>query len=535
MATAFPQDSLLSISERPEFVKPLPEKYKCPVCGQVLLKPQQTECGHHVCESCLTLLFENATIAGSDNVRCPVSSDECEDLRNDGQSVVPDHRFRKEIMQLDVFCLNKENGCEYSGKWNTLQTHLTDCKFHMQDCQYAKEGCREKLLLKDFKKHMESECKYIPEECSYCKLMIPQIKMEDHHNKQCENYESDCPYGCGEKVERKKLPNHKRVCEKKPAKCPFAKYGCQYEGNRDQLQEHEIAEVTYHLRICVSGLASNARVSERPVMPSNMQEIMLQVNRQQAEQEKKLASLINTLLRHGHLIQNLDILQKRTYNEVLTVTNAEKTLSQRIAHMENDREGLTDDRVRGIEEKMGLMEVNVADLEQRIIMLEDSFYDGILIWKINDYYKAKEDAVSGSVTNLTSQPFYSSRRGYKMCCRVYFNGDGQGHTTHISLFFVVMKGKYDAILRWPFQQRVTLQLLDQTSRSHLEDSFKPDLSSSSFQRPVNRDMNVASGCPLFAAHSTIEKSNAGFIGKDKTVFIRVIVQPTKDKDDSNSN
>ena len=102
----------------------------------------------------------------------------------------------------------------------------------------------------------------------------------------------------------------------------------------------------------------------------------------------------------------------------------------------------------------------------------------------------------------------------------------------MSLFFVVMKGKYDAILKWPFQQRVTLQLLDQSNRTHLEDSFKPDVSSSSFQRPVNRDMNVASGCPLFAAHTTIEKENAGFIGKDKSLFIRVIVQPTVDKDES---
>jgi TNF receptor-associated factor 2 len=54
----------------------------------------------------------------------------------------------------------------------------------------------------------------------------------------------------------------------------------------------------------------------------------------------------------------------------------------------------------------------------------------------------------------TSPAFYTSRYGYKMCLRVYLNGDGTGRGTHLSLFFVVMKGPNDALLRWPFNQKV---------------------------------------------------------------------------------
>lgn len=50
--------------------------------------------------------------------------------------------------------------------------------------------------------------------------------------------------------------------------------------------------------------------------------------------------------------------------------------------------------------------------------------------------------------------FYSSKYGYKMCLRLYLNGDGTGRGTHLSLFFVVMKGKCDALLKWPFSQKV---------------------------------------------------------------------------------
>ena len=56
--------------------------------------------------------------------------------------------------------------------------------------------------------------------------------------------------------------------------------------------------------------------------------------------------------------------------------------------------------------------------------------------------------------SLYSQPFYTDRYGYKMCGRVYLNGDGMGKGTHLSLFFVLMRGEYDALLEWPFRQKV---------------------------------------------------------------------------------
>ena len=56
--------------------------------------------------------------------------------------------------------------------------------------------------------------------------------------------------------------------------------------------------------------------------------------------------------------------------------------------------------------------------------------------------------------SLYSQPFYTDRYGYKMCGRVYLNGDGMGKGKHLSLFFVLMRGEYDALLEWPFRQKV---------------------------------------------------------------------------------
>ncbi|KAJ8362580.1 hypothetical protein AAFF_G00367920 [Aldrovandia affinis] len=40
-----------------------------------------------------------------------------------------------------------------------------------------------------------------------------------------------------------------------------------------------------------------------------------------------------------------------------------------------------------------------------------------------------------------------------MSLQLYLNGDGTGRGTHLSLFFMVMRGKYDALLKWPFSQK----------------------------------------------------------------------------------
>lgn len=60
--------------------------------------------------------------------------------------------------------------------------------------------------------------------------------------------------------------------------------------------------------------------------------------------------------------------------------------------------------------------------------------------------------------------FYTSKYGYKMCLRIYLNGDGTGRGSHLSLFFVVMRGQSDALLKWPFNQKVKDL---QTAFSHL--------------------------------------------------------------------
>ncbi len=169
-----------------------------------------------------------------------------------------------------------------------------------------------------------------------------------------------------------------------------------------------------------------------------------------------------------------------------------------------------------LEKTMRSKHAEFEDRDFRLSLIENSNHDGSMIWKIPQFSQRMADAQTGRYTSIFSLPFHSGRYGYKMCLRLYILGDGIGKNTHMSLFFVVMKGEFDNILPWPFTHKVTFKLINQTSGRDIIDTFQPDPMSSSFRKPKS-DMNIASGCPRFASHT--ELKNNGFI-LDDTIFIK---------------
>ena len=143
--------------------------------------------------------------------------------------------------------------------------------------------------------------------------------------------------------------------------------------------------------------------------------------------------------------------------------------------------------------------------------------NGILIWKIPDLRRRYRDAVDRRTISLYSPPFYTSPHGYRMCIRTYLNGDGIGKSTHVSLFFVVMRSEHDNLLSWPFKQSVRFTLINQKNPvASITEAFIPDSKSPSFHKPQN-DMNVASGFPKFARQTVLK--DEGFTWGDM-IFIK---------------
>ena len=174
------------------------------------------------------------------------------------------------------------------------------------------------------------------------------------------------------------------------------------------------------------------------------------------------------------------------------------------------------DSVTKLESIVQQLQEGYGEMSLIVQTLQATSYNGTFIWKIPEVQRRRHEAMIGKTISLYSAPFYTGRYGYKMCLRLYMDGDGSGKGTHLSFFLTIMRGEYDALLTWPFKQAVTLMLLDQDKQKDIVQSFRPEPTSSSFQRPRN-EMNVASGCPLFASLSILE--NPSYV-KEDIIFLK---------------
>lgn len=200
----------------------------------------------------------------------------------------------------------------------------------------------------------------------------------------------------------------------------------------------------------------------------------------------------------------------------------ERKLSQLEQRVDEISQQLSaSEQIDGNTQEIREIKGDLEELKVGFETLQSTSYNGVFLWKIPEIKRRTHDAKTGKVCSIYSAPFYTSRFGYKMCLRLYLNGDGTGKGTHISYFFTIMRGEYDALLVWPFQHSVTLTMLGRTP-PHIIKNFMPDPLSSSFWQPQpGIEMNVASGCPQFAKVKELENPN--FLWDGDSIFLKVNV------------
>ena len=235
-------------------------------------------------------------------------------------------------------------------------------------------------------------------------------------------------------------------------------------------------------------------------------------NDKQEDLREKVKELENELKRTNELAE-------QRYNDLLDSVSA---LAKRVHSNKNlSSEHNAKSGNLSTDETLGKLSAALLDLDLRYQLHENSTTDGHLKWKINDFEKRTNDAIVGKVRALHSAPCFTGKYGYKFCLRLYLHGDGMGRGTHLSLFLVIMKSEYDDIQQWPFQQKIKFKLINQDDRSkdHVEQMF-PSKDSSSFQKP-KKDMNIASGCPLFIPLDRLQPE--GFL-KNGNLFVEVKIE-----------
>ena len=279
--------------------------------------------------------------------------------------------------------------------------------------------------------------------------------------------------------------------------CCFAFLGCQFVGSSLELVKHMEDDMSSHLEYICKILLEYSHTSH------------------------KTSGAISTN-EGNQAIKNLLFtdLEKVKANVEQVIKEGDKTKSQATKIQEKQKEIAF--RLNGVEDLLATIQASITEINRTyeevsltLQTLQATSYDGKYIWKIPDITRRRRDALMGKTVSLYSAPFYTDRFGYRMCLRVYLDGDGSGKGRYISYFLTIMKGEYDALLEWPFQLTVTLTMINQKGNGNIVQSFKPNPNSASFHQP-KADMNVASGCPKFAPLSVLD--NQEFVVDDVAFF-----------------
>ncbi|XP_062815135.1 TNF receptor-associated factor 2 isoform X2 [Anolis carolinensis] len=498
-------------------------KYLCSECGNILRRPFQAQCGHRYCASCLQRLISSG----------PQKCGACiqEGIYEDGVSILetgsafPDNAARREVESLPAICANE--GCAWKGTIKEYESgHGGSCPWALATCP----SCRGPVRRRDQERHAARECPQRSLSCKFCKALchFPQIKA---HDEVCPKFPLTCE-GCGKrKIPREKFPEHVKSCSKCKAPCRFQPIGCNVVVENESLPEHEGRSLAEHLYLLLGFVLSLRPEPPRAAPFSGPGPLSVPEEGSPLQLRGGGPLLLSGPEPPGflELLGRCQVLEQKaaTFENIVCVLNreVERGALAAEAHLHQHRldqekiEALST-KVRQLERSLASKDLALAEMEHSLQEMEAASFDGIFIWKISDFAKKRQEAVAGRSPAIFSPAFYTGKYGYKMCLRIYLNGDGTGRGTHLSLFFVVMRGPCDALLRWPFNQKVTLMLLDQNHREHVIDAFRPDVSSSSFQRPVS-DMNIASGCPLFCPLSVMESQNSYL--RDDTIFVKAIV------------
>ena len=221
----FSKDELSFVEELPEHID-----IECPVCLNILSEPHQvTCCGHNFCKSCIERVKAS-------NGACPM----CKERRY--QSFI-DKKCLRIINGLQVYCTNKDKGCQWKGELKNLSTHLNKGK-REGECQYQQgiecRYCRGIGQRRHLKPHEDNECLQRPVKCQYCYTKGTYHSITEEHYKKCSKYPVLCPNKCtSTQMPRGSVTDHvNNECPLQPVDCVFSWAGCKERPLRKDIELH---------------------------------------------------------------------------------------------------------------------------------------------------------------------------------------------------------------------------------------------------------------------------------------------------------
>jgi TNF receptor-associated factor 4 len=151
------------------------------------------------------------------------------------------------------------------------------------------------------------------------------------------------------------------------------------------------------------------------------------------------------------------------------------------------------------------LQIKIGNMQAQSREMQAQSREMPVVYKITNFKQHKT-----ANDEIYSPAFYTSPKGYKMCIRVYANGDGHGEGTYVSVCAYIMKGENDHYLPWPFTGKVTVMLLNQLeNKNHLSRSMKFTSDNDTSQRVVDEERSRRGlGWAKYISHSDLGLNTA---------------------------
>ena len=510
-----------------EFVErpPTQVQCECPVCLQVLRDPQQvTCCGNSFCKVCTDRVVKDST-------PCPT----CNAV---AFSIFPNKGLRRTLGGFRVYCSNKDEGCEWVGELGDLERHLNSkpsIERQLDGCPFEEVACIyctclfQRLYIHE---HQFDTCPKRQFQCEHCGEIDSYENITDIHSQKCPNFPIACRQHCGENVQRQEMDNHvSRDCPLTKVDCAYQVFGCEVRPARKDIPTHiteSVADHTAMLAKSMRKIKDSARQQSNQLQ-DNVTELLDTVSKQKTSINRLQNKLMAMKRQHfQHMFLGLAVvlaiaaigigvvshrgdvkLAVQFNNTFLLHTVLENKTHDLITQTTCKLEelgGVKNDLSAKIEDIQEFAKRNMNSLTGKLEVVQDSFAS--LEVQLQTEIDRKMTDFKTANAPWFSPPFYTHTHGYKMCIRVDANGNGNGKGTHVSVFLFLMRGMFDDDLKWPFQDDVTIELVNQlnpTSNLVREIRFSRTSDPEIVSKVTSRDRAASGfGWYKFIAHSELD-------------------------------
>ena len=160
----------------------------------------------------------------------------CVFCKREDEQIHPNANVRNTILSLKCACPLSKRGCEWLGRLENVENHLTTCGYVYESCQLL---CGIVTTRDEMGRHVREECSQREEACLHCSGVHKVCEMVEHV-KVCGKVFVLCELGCGTRVRRESILFHlESECSEESVVCPYEKYRCEVVGlKRRELKQH---------------------------------------------------------------------------------------------------------------------------------------------------------------------------------------------------------------------------------------------------------------------------------------------------------